>query len=102
MQNKFWLSVSHLPGALNVEADNQSRQFNERTDWHLREDVFQQISKVWGTPDIDLFASKLNYQLPKYVSWKPDPWATLFDAFSFAWTGIIAYLFPAFCLLPDA
>ena len=32
----------------------------------LREDVFQQISKIWSTPDIDLFASILNYQLPKY------------------------------------
>ena len=31
MQNKVWLSASHLPGALNVEADQQSPQFNERT-----------------------------------------------------------------------
>ena len=40
MQNKVWLSASHLPGALNVEADQQSRQVNERTEWHLGEDVF--------------------------------------------------------------
>ena len=64
MQNKVWLSASHLPGVLNVEADQQSQQFNERTKWHLREDVFQQISKIWGAPDIDLFASRLNSQLP--------------------------------------
>ena len=91
--NKVWLSVSHLPGALNVEAGQQSRQFNERTDWHLREDVFQQISKIWGTPDIDLFVSRLNSQLPKYASWKPDPGASHVDALSFAWTGMFANLF---------
>ena len=91
MQNKVWLSASHLPGALNVEADQQSRQFNERTESHLREDVFQQISKIWGTPDIDHFASRLNAQLPKYGTWKPDPGATHVDAISFAWTGRFAY-----------
>ena len=99
MQNKVWLSASHLPGVLNVEADQQSRQFNERSEWRLREDVFQQISKIWGTPDIDLFASRLHSQLPKYASWKPDPGATHVDAFSFAWTGMLAYLFPPFCLI---
>ena len=99
MQNEVWLSASHLPGVLNVETDQQSRQFNERTEWHLREDVFQQITKLWGTPEIDLFASRLNSQLPKYASWKPDPGATHVDAFSFAWTGMFAYLCPPFCLI---
>ena len=37
--------------------------------------------------------------LPKYASWKPDPGATHIDAFSFAWTGMFAYLFPPFCLI---
>ena len=99
MQNKVWLSASHLPVALNVEADQQSRQFNERTEWHLRKDVFHQISKIWGTPDIDVFSSRINSQLPKYASWKPDPGATHVDTFSFAWTRMFAYLFPPFCLI---
>ena len=99
MQNKVWLSACHLPGVLNVEADQQSRHFNERTEWHLREDVFQQITKLWGTPEINLFASKLNSQLPKYASWKSDRGATHVDAVSFAWTGMFAYLFPPFCLI---
>ena len=88
MQNKVWLSASHLPGAINVEADQQFGQFNERTEWHLREDFLQQISKIWDTPDIDL-----------YASWKPVPGATHVDAFSFAWTGMFAYLFPPSCLI---
>ena len=40
--------------ALNVEADKQSRQFNEQTEWYLREDIFQQISRIWGTSNIAL------------------------------------------------
>ena len=88
IQNKVWLSSFHLPGALNVKADQQLDQFNERNEWHLREDVLEQISKIWGTQDIDL-----------YTSWKDDPWATSVDALSFAWTGMFAYLFPTFCLI---
>ena len=57
------------------------------------------FSKIWGTPDIELFASRLNSQLPKYASCKPDPGATRVDAFSFAWSGMFAYLFPPFCLI---
>ena len=99
MQNKVWLTASHLPGALNVEAGQQSRQFNERTEWHLREMSSKKFPNSGGTPDIDLFASRLNSQLPKYVSWKPDPGATHVDAFSFTWTGMFSYLFPPFCLI---
>ena len=82
-----------------MEANQQSRQFNEQTEWHLREDVFQQISKICGSPDIDLFASRLSSQSPKYASWKLGLGATHVDAFSFAWTGMLAYLFPPFCLI---
>ena len=36
-----------------------------------------------GKCDIDfVFASRLNKQLPIYVSWHPDPGASFIDAFS--------------------
>lgn len=70
MQNQVWLTATHLPGALNVMADKQSQQLIDQTEWHLRADVLQEISKIWGTPNIDLFASRLNYQLTKCdLSW---------------------------------
>ena len=68
MQNNIWLTSSHLAGSLNIETDQQSRQFNERTEWYLRPDVFNKITKLWGVPEIGLFASRLNNQLPKFVS----------------------------------
>ena len=49
--------------------------------------------------DIDLFALRVNAQLPRFVSWKPDPDACLFNAFSVSWEKFIPYIFPPFSLL---
>ena len=46
--------------------------------------LFQEIVVTWGTPTIDVFASRLNKQVAFYASWKPDPEAT-WDAFSISW-----------------
>ena len=35
-----------------------------------KREIFAQITTHWGTPEIDLFATRLNTQLPKFVSWK--------------------------------
>ena len=40
-------------------------------------------------PEIDLFASFLNYQVENYTSWFPDPKASIIDAFSIDWTNKI-------------
>lgn len=64
---------SHLPGVLNVEADAASREFNMRTKWMLRKDVFWDIAHDFYDSKLDLFASRLNHQLPLYVSRLPDP-----------------------------
>lgn len=99
VQNEIWLTACHLPGVLNVKADKSSRQFNERIEWQLKHDIFLKIIDIFGTPEIGLFACRLNNQLPKYVSWKPDPRACHVDAFSFSWSGKFVYIFPPFSLL---
>ena len=72
-RKNIWLSASHLPGKLNVDADTSSRVFNDRTEWTLNKAVFHNITTTFGTPEIDLFASRLNCQVPRYVSWHPEP-----------------------------
>ena len=57
------------------------------------------FQKVFGQPDIDLFASRLNAQIMTYVSWKPDPKASFIDAFSIKWSNCLFYAFPPFCLI---
>jgi hypothetical protein len=49
---------------------------------------------------VDLFASRLNHKIDKYVSRRPDPHALAIDAFSLTWINELYYIFPPFSLLP--
>ena len=50
-------------------------------------------------PDIDCFANRINTQLSKYISYRPDPNAYHVDAFSVSWKHFRCYLFPPFILI---
>ena len=52
-------------------------------------------------PDIDLFASRLNAKVNEFVSWHPEPGATVVNAFSISWTHLRSYAFPPFSVLPQ-
>ena len=54
------ISASHIPGAHNVLADTASREFNDSSEWAIPQQVFNKLVSVFGMPDIDLFASRLN------------------------------------------
>lgn len=99
IERDIWLSAVHLPGSVNVEADKASRVFDDNTEWQLRPDLFQLIIDKLITPEIDLFASRLNNQIARYVSWHPDPGAVAVDAFSVDWSTEIIYAFPPFSLI---
>ena len=94
---KIWISAAFIPGTENLEADKASTQFNEATEWILNTNVFEEITQNFGLPTIDLFASRNNRQLEKYVSWKPEPEAMAIDAFS--WKNEFVYIFPPFSVL---
>ena len=77
-----------------------SRLLNENTEWRLAPLVFHKIVTLFKvTPEIDLFASALNHQVPKYISWNPDQEAFAIDAFSISWANIKFYAFPSFNLI---
>lgn len=95
----IWLSAVHIPGVTNVEADLLSRNCYSDHEWQLNPVLFQQLSAVFPALSIDLFATVLNRQLPRYVSWKPDPHAEYVDAFSKSWKGDYFYAFPPFSLI---
>ncbi len=98
--NNVWVSAAHIPGSTNVEADRESRQFNDNIEWMLNPKIFLEVTARFGSPNIDLFASRLNRQVPCYVSWKPDPNATFIDAFNVDWSKYFFYAFPPFSLIP--
>ena len=77
-----------------------SRLLNENTECRLAPFVFHEIVNLFKvTPEIDLFASALNHQVPKYISWNPDQEAFAIDAFSISWANIKFYAFPPFSLI---
>ena len=94
-----WITVSYIQGRLNVKADRASRVFQDNLEWALHGRIFRRICKLFGVPDIDLFASRLNKKCSVYCSWKSDPEADFIDAFSFDWGGLQAYAFPPFSLV---
>lgn len=98
-QRGIWLSAVHLPGSQNTIADQESRQHNDDIEWAIKDKVFHKITQKFDMPKVDLFASRLNHKLPKYVAWRPDPKAIAIDAFSLNWADYFTYIFPPFSLL---
>ena len=92
-------TAEHLPGIQNVQADLESRQMRDTSNWMLNKGIFKQINQMWGPLKIDLFADRLNTQLENYMSWRPDPYAMGMDAFQIPWNNKRGYAFPPFCLI---
>ena len=99
IEEKIWISAAFVPGKENKTADEKSRKFNEAIEWMLNPDVFLKITKTFGIPDVDLFATRINRQIDTYVSWLPEPEAKAIDAFSIKWDTGFIYMFPPFSLI---
>ena len=99
LANGIAVTAEYLPSSLNIQADWQSRNHRDSSDWKLNPKIFPQIVKIRGIPQIDLFASRLNHQLPKYMSWHPDPGSCAVDSLQHSWRNLYGYAFPPFCLI---
>ena len=93
------LEATHLAGIRNITADQESRVMKDRSDWMLCPEIFSKINQATGPLDVDLFASRLTYQLPDYVSWRPDPEAMATDAFTLNWAEFRGYANPPWNLI---
>ena len=77
----------------------ESRVYPDTSDWQLDPSISQGINNKWSPFTIDLFASRLTAQLPRFVSWNPDPEAGAVDAFTLDWSQLRGYAFPPFALI---
>ena len=85
--------------ALTYIANDESRVMKDRCDWKLCPRIFHLIDKRLGPLELDLFASRLTHQLPRYVSWRPDPAAIATDAFTLNWAELRTYADPPWNLI---
>ena len=99
MDNDIYISAAHIPGKHNILADIASREFHDSAEWSISPEIFSRLVTKFGLPDIDLFASRLNHQLPVYASWQPDPESSHIDAMSFSWRNLFIYAFPPFSMV---
>ena len=93
------LTVEYIPTKLNVDADFQSRNVLDGSEWKLHPAAFRGICQVMGQPEIDLFASRTSHQLRPYMSLKPDPDCRAVDALQQSWEHWFPYAFPPFNLI---
>ena len=101
---RLCLSSAHIPGRLNIAANEESRKTESRTEWKLNRNIsYRKITKYHMleyfqyNPKIDLFASRLNTQLLRFFLYRPDPFAEVTNAFSVSWKNKKFY-----CFLPFA
>ena len=76
------LTAEHLPGKSIQVADEESRVVRDRCDWMIHPELFAQIHQEMGPLDLNLFASCLTYQVPRFYSLRSDPLAEATDAFT--------------------
>ena len=96
-----WVTATHIPSVFNEDADRESRKQELRTEWMLNRSDFHYFTKKPNvSPSIDLFASRLNTQLPEFISYRPDPESKAVNAFTQSSTELKFYALPPFLCLP--
>ena len=100
MHHNIWLTVAHIPGKDKIIVDSESRKSRRETEWALNPQIYHDaIAELGKIPDIDLFASRLNYKCKLYVSYQPDPGAFAINAFHLSWNSLNFYAFPPVCII---
>jgi len=102
IDKKTLVTAAHIAGVCNTVADEESRNFHiQDTEWKLDTLLLRKaLNELEFSPEIDLFASRINNQFAIYCSYRPDPGATFLDTFSISWANFRFYCCPPFsCIL---
>jgi hypothetical protein len=65
-ENRVTLQAVHIPGEKNLLADKLSRQLCSPTESEINIQVIHKLFHLWGRPDVDLFATFENRELPQF------------------------------------
>ena len=79
----IWITAFYIPGKENCDVDTESRKKKAELEWMLNQNTSTKIiSKFQFQPWVDLFAPRLNAQLPVFLSYHSDTEAMHNNAFS--------------------
>ena len=73
LERGITLQVQYLPGEENVKADRESWVMRDRSDSMLNPEIFKRVLRRFSDLEINMFASRLSFQLPRFFSWRSDP-----------------------------
>ncbi|KAJ8983153.1 hypothetical protein NQ317_016252 [Molorchus minor] len=94
------LYATYIASKESTVADEQSRMLYIDSECSLNNNIYLKTASVFGKPDIDLFASRLNNKCDDYVSWMQDQGAVKSDAFAMMWDkSLNFYTFPPFAII---
>jgi hypothetical protein len=68
--------------------DGPSRRLMTQLKWRIAPSYFRHLERKWGPHSLDLFASHLNHQLTRYVSWQWDPRGLATDTMKISWPNL--------------
>ena len=94
------LSAIHIAGKDNLKADYLSRNQDNSSEWSLDGGKLNRIlTHFQFSPTIDLFASRINFKVDRYVAWQPDPGSLLTNTLMNVFENERFYAFPPFNLI---
>lgn len=93
MRHRIRLTVTWIPREENGQADYLSKVIC-KDDYKLDPQVFHRLDDCWGPHSVDVFASHLSAQLPRFFSQFWCPGTSGVDAFALSWAGENNWLFP--------
>jgi hypothetical protein len=108
LERDMLLRAVFIPGVSNVSADSLSRGKVlqgpltgpiDHREWMLNKEVVQSVFLLFGEPLVDLFAARVNAQLPKFCALTVGQQEMATDALSIPWTHLFSYAFPPVIIL---
>lgn len=92
--------VMRINFIMSVHILGMSRSSEKRPGWKLNELYFHSVpSHFRSSPSVDLFASRINTQIPRLFPYQLNPNAEVSNAFIINWHTIDFYYFPTFLVL---
>jgi hypothetical protein len=94
------LRTTYVPSPFNP-ADAPSRQMQDQLEWSIHPEFFQELDRLWGPHQVDLFATATNTQTDRFFSWRPDQQAIGTDALQHSWSDLgNLYICPPWNIIP--